>query len=351
MNHRRTPGRDAFTIIELLVVIAIIALLMAILLPSLQAARRHAKAVTCVANMRQIGQAMANYLFLSKATYPASYVYPEDEDGNWTNKGQSANHPWGYVHWSFYLYQQGSVGDKAFQCPVFDHGGAPRTNPGRNPDDWEGGQVDQNGDENLNDLMDKQAPRMAYAMNAALVPRNKFTPQLSGGARVNQFVRESRVRNTGRTILATEYINNWKAIGIQQGGGILSKSHRPINPFYHVGSGMNEYTSSPDEPGFTYAMGADPRNYGLLPLDEVREKTNVLDHSSGVRQINAVGRHHPVADQIYGKKYGGTANFLFCDGHAEPFTIKQTMEKRLWGDQYHALTGETMVLDYIVPEG
>jgi prepilin-type N-terminal cleavage/methylation domain-containing protein len=45
-----------FTLIELLVVVVIIGLLVAILLPSLAAAREHAKTIKCSANLRQMGQ-------------------------------------------------------------------------------------------------------------------------------------------------------------------------------------------------------------------------------------------------------------------------------------------------------
>jgi len=53
--------RKGFTLIELLVVIAIIALLMAILLPTLQRVRKQAKAVACQSNLRQWGTVWATY--------------------------------------------------------------------------------------------------------------------------------------------------------------------------------------------------------------------------------------------------------------------------------------------------
>ena len=53
--------RSAFTLIELLVVIAVIALLMAVLLPSLRAARERAKRTVCAANLQQIGRGIMAY--------------------------------------------------------------------------------------------------------------------------------------------------------------------------------------------------------------------------------------------------------------------------------------------------
>ena len=63
-------NRNAFTLVELLVVIGIIAVLISVLLPSLNRARQAANLVDCQSRLRQMGQAMQIYVTQNKGLLP-----------------------------------------------------------------------------------------------------------------------------------------------------------------------------------------------------------------------------------------------------------------------------------------
>ena len=79
MTAKRNRRRFGFTLIELLVVISIIAVLISLITPAVQSARRAARRMQCLNNVRNVGLAIQNFASQNGGTLPAL----EDGTNGW----------------------------------------------------------------------------------------------------------------------------------------------------------------------------------------------------------------------------------------------------------------------------
>ena len=112
-------NRSAFTLVELLVVIAIIGVLVALLLPAVQAAREASRRIKCANSLKQLGLAVHNFEDVHKVLVPARmenyggvtwvvFILPYFEQGNFYNQ-------WDINRW---YYDQGPNGNAIRQTQL-----------------------------------------------------------------------------------------------------------------------------------------------------------------------------------------------------------------------------------------
>lgn len=314
--------KRAFTLIELLVVVSIIALLAAILLPSLSRAREQAKAASCLSNMHNIGLNLHMYVSENKNFLPTAYSYIDGKS--------SAN---GYMHWTASIDPEDYAdsitakkypkNSKQYVCPSHIPGGWAPTNftAWRVPDP-PAGQVSQDASGTKDD---KQAARLSYVANEAVMPRKKYSfaqdaSSPPGTSNLRQ-VEVDTVQAANNTILAAEFSNSANCIwGSSVGGGAAYKSHRPT-------SGVKASTGVFD--GEDYATGT--QVFKLTVSEAMAAIDAVLTDKAA-----ATSNHH--ISYINPNTHKSGSNYLFVDGHSAKQTLEETLDpgNYMWGRKMYS---------------
>jgi prepilin-type N-terminal cleavage/methylation domain-containing protein/prepilin-type processing-associated H-X9-DG protein len=335
MKTRRHKG---FTLVELLVVIGIIAVLVGILLPALNLAREQARQTQCAANLRSVGQGMAIYVAGNNQTFPASYIYYGMQLNLSTNSETPDQATNGYYHWSAFIFGdqnlrrpgvfQSPSAWAMFQCPDINNGGlAPTNTYATNRDE---GQTNDQGDS----VTDFQAPRCAFTVNEAICPRNKFVVGFQGAARVYRYVRAGRIKNSGDTILASEWNQDWHIVsdtGRGSGGNQVCKSHRPVHGYKSLGGQLDMELVAPDP------FGGRPTMARVTPNDL---SADPQPGGASNTRLDWIGRNHGFAKKTFSNGFNiGRSNFLYVDGHVETKSVRDTVQPNRfeWGEQFYSL--------------
>lgn len=354
---RFRPHRTAFALPDLVILIALVAIaisLSAILIPRTRALAGdpiNAARLSVLANA-------TSFYGRDFRSYPPASVLGDSATGlQWSIQNQlSANPANGWIHWSGMYSGLNYITDTTtYTSTTAPRGGLPRQNPGSTPANWEPGQLNTFGSTSpAATPADRQAPRIAFVPNGALVSRNKF---VSSGqlrtSRLHAFTASTKGTSPttsaagtsvlsgsatlaspdfpalapSNTILMTEAL--WtpsSAWTPWTNDGATYLSHRPITPFVGRSVGLDVFSepNSATIPRFAY-----PSVQDLVPTSAL--STGALSQTN--TELNAVHRD-PV---------DGLACFLFTDGHVERTSVASTITLRRWGERFHTISGNQAV--------
>lgn len=319
-RQENSSGRQGFTLVELLVVIAIIGILVALLLPAVQAAREAARANQCKNNLKQIGLGLLNYESSRNELPAGSHVDPDKDcrDGS----GKNCRGIGMYVQIFPYL-EQGAVDDSV--STLLDNRA--------NGTGWAWMVV--NGSDELVDLRIPLYVCPSTAMWAGVNPRRDYTG-VSGGLRTHpSFPEPQPVNKNARGDVFTDgvFVLNRplplrRIIDGTSQTFAVGESYSPTlygGPPGWPGYGVSSCDSDPayeygDEtcggPGCWWHGGSgDPGNYNTYSPGRMLQS---VDKGLNTQWVNPQLLPNESNNACFSSEHpGGNVHFLFVDGHVQ----------------------------------
>lgn len=347
------------TFVDVLAVCAVLAVGGGTLGVSLEANREASGSMLTGQNMQAVAFGI-NSMMIDDGFLTPTFLFGADRTGvRWELEDQVELHPNrvnGIVHYSGLLLERGYLPDEAlFTSATAPSGGAPRLNPGPNPDDWEPLQINDFGQAFSNDPdqpQDRQASRLGFISNHALMSGNRLNLDLLGTPRGDMMLSRDYVDTIvdPSTLLLAEarYVRNrtdspfddnpWQPLAQVQAsrdGPVTYRAYRPSSAFLGGSSDRFVYNEPSIGSVVSRFFYPDPRRSEQIPCTQLPTISNGAADSAML--------YAPSTMSLFGKQRRvWTARI---DGGIERLSIHETVVQRRWGEQYHTLTGTGRNID------